>query len=185
MGCEVRRYPKLAAVLLATHLAYSSGVAQVNAPAPAGWRKINANDFFTFYLPPNMKHAEDVNGIDSFVQEYRADGIVIRFDYGWYSGTLSDLSRKKNFRGVNTRIGGRRARVGTYHDPKREGLKYFAGVHFPLGGVVKLTMWAECEGPAEQETAKKVFYSIRFPKDTPRPTTHSTGARISRSSSST
>ena len=59
-------------------------------------------------------------------------------------------------------------RITFYNPEARGGLKYVAGVHFTekIGKwEFKLTMWADCERPVEQDMAKKIFRSIRFPKD--------------------
>ena len=47
------------------------------------WQKIE-NDYFTFSLPSGFKKTE-ARGKDSFVEEYVAEGMLVRFDYGKYS----------------------------------------------------------------------------------------------------
>jgi len=50
------------------------------SPSEQTWRKIE-NKSFSFSVPSSFKKT-DQSGIDSFVEEYVADGIEVIFDYG-------------------------------------------------------------------------------------------------------
>jgi hypothetical protein len=131
---------------------------------PADWVPVDANGKFTFFIPPDMEEQE-IQGIDSFVGEYRSNRMRLRFDYGLYSDPLN-YSGESDYQELVTTIGGERAKVVAFvGGPSAPGFEYVAAVHFPdLGdGRARLTLWVESASPEEQEEAKKVFHTISFP----------------------
>src|SRR5215813_13967118 len=73
------------------------------------WKKIE-NGAFSFSAPSYFKKT-DKHGIDSFVEEYIADDIILTFYYGRYSNNMGDWPRETRF--ANARIDGKEARIGT------------------------------------------------------------------------
>lgn len=146
---------------------------KVTESVPQDWKRIDADGKFTFFVPPDME-AEAAQGIDSYVGEYRSNGIRLYFDYGWWSGNFCDArytEQKPQNADVTIQIGGQRARLVTFYEPNPKmdyEFPYIAVVCFADLGTEKpgqkitLTMWATCKGRAEQQTAKRIFQSIQF-----------------------
>lgn len=130
---------------------------------PSGWQRIDADGRFSFYLPPDMQPLE-TRGIDSLVQAFRGGGLHLLYDYGRFSDPL-DYGEKAEYKEETVKIGDKSARVVTYYDlDSAHEFKYVAAIHFPDVGAkqAKLTVFVNCKDPADQATAKRIFYSIRF-----------------------
>ena len=96
------------------------------------------------------------------------------FDYGWWSMDLCDArytAQKPQHVDVTTPIGGQRARLITFYEshPKMDReFPYVAVVCFSDLGLeepgqkIVLTIWANGKRRAEQQTAEKIFRSLRF-----------------------
>jgi hypothetical protein len=132
-------------------------------PGPR-WTSADAGPF-SLRLPPGYSKAE-VQGIDSFVGEYRAPGRTLHFDYGAYSSTLQEWrSAGAGFRSCRMEIDGRLAKIVTAQSEK-DG--YLAGVTWrelengDEGGALHLTMIATSADVAGQREALAVFRSVRF-----------------------
>lgn len=84
---------------------------------PRNWQKINAEGLFTFCLPPGMKKT-GMTGVESFLGEYLGGERRFLFIYEPYS-FLSYGSRRsdemKDYQETETKIGGRKAVIRTYH----------------------------------------------------------------------
>jgi hypothetical protein len=142
-------------------------------PVPQDWKHIDANGKFTFFVPPDMEE-EVVQGTDSYVGQYRSTNVRLYFDYGWWPGNLCDArytAQKPQHRDAATQIGGQPARLVTFYepDPKMDhAFPHIAVVCFAdlgtegPGQTITLTMWANGQGRAEQQTAAKIFRSIKF-----------------------
>src|ERR1044072_4378283 len=145
------------------------GMAQSEVAAPGGWKRIDANGHFSFYLPPEMKK-QDVQGIDSYVEVYSSETMKLNFDYGQYSNHL-DNEGEEDYQAEMIEIAGRKAKVVTFTIKNGEpGYSYYAGVYFSDAGTIErrfpkpeLTVGVSCKSRADQETAKKIFSTIRFP----------------------
>lgn len=61
------------------------------------WQHIE-NDYFSFWLPPAYEEEKGIM-VDSYGLNWRNDGRVIDFDYGWYSSKLDaeDLKQFSSF----------------------------------------------------------------------------------------
>jgi hypothetical protein len=126
---------------------------------PDGWKKIELKAF-SFYAPPDMKN-QNVRGIDSAVWEFRNRRMTVNLDYGMYSDDLEFHKDQPEYRTEWLRIDGKKAKVATL----RMSNNYIAAIYFPEvsdGGGTKLTFWASCVDSAMQESAKKIFLSIKF-----------------------
>lgn len=127
------------------------------------WQKIE-NDYFSFSLPPAFKKTE-ARGKDSFVEEYVAEGILVRFDYGKYSNRFGGWPPDTKFEALN--INGKTAKVGTTEQALQKGFSCATQVNIPLDGGLALTMFAACHSETELALARKVFESITFKQAKP------------------
>ena len=145
------------------------GMSQSEVAAPEGWQRIDAKGRFSFYIPPEMKK-QDVHGIDSYVEKYSSDTMRLGFDYGQYSNHL-DNEGEEDYQAEMIEIDGRNAKLVTFTIKNGEpGYSYYAGVYFSDVGATdrrfrkpELTGGVSCKSKADQETAKKIFSTIRFP----------------------
>ena len=129
-----------------------------------GWDRINANDKFIFYLPPNMPK-QDTHGIDSYVEEYQNKNMSISFDYGIYSDPLDGYSMEPEYKEIKEVISGREVKIVLFKATNFVSeYTYFAGVHFAAvkEDGSKLTMIVEFNDEKDHETAKIIFRSIYF-----------------------
>jgi hypothetical protein len=133
------------------------------ASIPDGWRRVEAGGRFVFSIPPDMQ-PQAVQGIDSYVGQYRSDGCELGFSYGRYADSLN-YEDKPEYTEERSEIGGKEAKVVTFYDPNRgDGRAAVAAVNFPdLGrGRTRLTMHLACRTRSERDTAKRVFQTISF-----------------------
>ena len=130
----------------------------VAAPSEQTWRKIE-NKSFTFSVPSFFKKT-DQSGIDSFVEEYVADGIELSFDYGIYSNDFGDWPKETKFESV--KVNGRSARIGTVMHEFHRGFPYSTQIHIKLDGSSSLSMFAACKSEKEVALARKIFETITF-----------------------
>jgi hypothetical protein len=148
-------------------------MSQSDAAAPEGWKRIDAQGRFSFYIPPEMKRI-DVHGIDSYVEKYSSDTMTLDFDYGQYSNPL-DNEGEEDYRSEVVEIDGRKARLVTLTlTGENLGYKYYAGLYFPDVDPLErrtpkpgLTVGVSSKSKADQERAKKIFSTIRFPPRQP------------------
>lgn len=125
---------------------------------PDGWQLIKAGDGFTFKAPPDLVQ-QQVQGIDSFVGEYVSPGMVLSFDFGWYSDPMD----RQGYERSDTTIDGRAAYIARNGDEM--------GVHFPTVDKssksetkVKLTMYVKLNG-ADPKAVETIFHTIDFPDE--------------------
>jgi hypothetical protein len=112
-----------------------------------------------------------VQGIDSYVGEYRNSECILHFDYGRYSENFSRAQKQPDYQQEAITIDGRAAVLLTATDlEQRDGLAFLAAVAFKdVGtgrsspGPTRLTMWADCATGEGQQTAVQIFQSIAFP----------------------
>ena len=127
------------------------------------WQKIE-NDYFTFSLPSGFKKTE-ARGKDSFVEEYVAEGMLVRFDYGKYSNRFGGWPPETKFEEL--KINGKTAKVGTTEQELKKGFSCATQVNIPLDGGLALTLFAACDSEKELATARKIFETIAFKQAKP------------------
>lgn len=152
----------IAGVLVASCLAV---VRSPKQDIPKGWVKIDLASF-SFYAPPDIRN-QKVRGIDSAVWQFRNRNMTLNLDYGMYSDNLESYKDESEYHAEWVRIDGKSAKVVTLRnstDASNKNRKYAAGVYFPevSGPTTKLTVWAECVDVATRDSAKNIFFSIRF-----------------------
>jgi hypothetical protein len=158
-------------VLLFIVLGAQSALSQTSPPD--GWRKIDAEGRFTFYLPPEMKQS-NVHGMENLYQQY-SDG-RLKFSLVFEpDGVLAYEEREsqfgKDYQEIKTAVDGRPAFLFIYRR-EAEGRRpqtYNADIY--VGDLpkaqVKLWMWAYSTSPDDIEIARRIFSSVEFTKDKP------------------
>src|SRR5215510_1700166 len=123
-----------------------------------GWKKIE-NSSFSFSVPTSFRKTE-AHGIDSFVEEYMAEGVKLSFDYGWYSNNFEDWPKDTKFEDL--KVNGKDARIGTVAHTFHKGFPYSTQIHIKLDGGMALSMFAACKSEEEVALARKIFMTISF-----------------------
>lgn len=164
------KYLILSAIVMTISGFVSITHAQPQNDVPDGWTKITVCRL-SFFTPPDMKDL-GTKGVDSCVARFANNDITLYLDYGRYGGPPrqgnSDLEFKEQF----VSIDGRNAQLVTYVDASHSnsGLKYNAGIYvvvkepeiesFPK--TISLMMSVLVERRKDQETAQRIFRTIRF-----------------------
>lgn len=92
------------------------------------WKTVE-NQSFSFSVPPSFKKTSAL-GVDSFVEEYSAEGIELSFDYGPYSNNFREWPKATKFEKVT--IDGKAARIGTVKREFRKGFPYNTQIHIKV-----------------------------------------------------
>jgi hypothetical protein len=141
---------------------------------PQDWRKINADGYFTFYLPSSMKQT-DMAGVESFMREYIDGERRFLFVYLPYSHLAYDARRSEemeDYHETKTEISGRKAVIRTYHTTDENAYysyqkgqtTYVAELHVGdwANGQVELFMSLEAKSSAAIETARQIFGTVEM-----------------------
>jgi hypothetical protein len=156
----------VSAVLIICSSACFSQQASSAASIPHGWKKINANGLFTFYLPQNAWDT-GFSGTEDFYKEYRIGKLRFMFVYHPASSLSYDRREQafsKGFQEQVVEIAGRKAYLFDYMQNERGRKRYYTDLYigdFP-NGEVKLWMEADSWRPADLEIAKKIFRTVEF-----------------------
>ncbi len=163
--------PTLFLLVMTLTVCCSSSLGQQSAPnvdVPKGWKKVDAEGLFTFYLPPGAWDT-GFRGTDDFYREWRIGRVRFMFVYEPMS-VLSYDSRGKVFgRGFKesvVEVGGRKAYLFDYSLLERGRTRYYTDLYvgdLPKGQV-KLWMQADSARPADLEMARKIFGTVEFLK---------------------
>jgi hypothetical protein len=128
------------------------------------WKKVELKHF-SFYIPPRMKLSQS-KGIDSAVWRYTGNNLKLTIDLGLYSGKPSVYEEEIGYREEIIKINGKIAIMCFFQlrEPVESGYPYVAAVYFEDidSKDYKLSFFASCASPIEQETARKIFSSIVF-----------------------
>lgn len=111
-----------------------------------------------------------VTGTDSSLWRYVNEKMTLDIAYGLYPDDLSSYSNQPEYQKTSYEINGLKAEMCTFrvgqelstHFTGRN--KYIAAVYFPdlkKAFGTKLSILATCEGPGEQEIAKRIFSSLK------------------------
>ena len=135
---------------------------------PSGWRKIDADGKFSFYLPPDMR---DIGrgSIENFHREYTNGRIHLSFDYHPFFHRAYEnraIAFGKDFQEIELQVDGKKAFVFVYQtkDWKNRRLhmaEFFVG-DLPNDEVI-LAMTADSRSRQAIETAKTIFRTVKLP----------------------
>jgi hypothetical protein len=135
---------------------------------PRDWILVQV-DHIQFSVPADLKQ-QNVVGRDSDFWHFRNDRIWLDIERGIHA-EVSDIYRKNtDYVERSTRINGKVARLYSFRlddstlSRMGENLVFVVAVTFENLDKPKnrLTLWAYCKGPGEQELAKKIFSSVKF-----------------------
>jgi|SRR5688572_6914358 len=135
---------------------------------PAGWRKIDADGKFSFYLPPDMRDL-DRGSLENYHDEYTNGRVHVSFDYK-PSFRLSYERRAiafgKGFEEIEFQIDGKKAFMFVYEAKDwRNKRIYMAQLNvgdLPNGECI-IWMIADSRSRQGMDIAKKIFRTVRLP----------------------
>ncbi|HKG58995.1 MAG TPA: hypothetical protein VKB05_04380 [Pyrinomonadaceae bacterium] len=132
-----------------------------------GWKKIDADGKFSFYLPPDMRDT-GVRGIENYHKEYTNGKVHVSFDYDPYEILAYPVrpgSLGKNFQEISLEVDGRKAFMFLYETTDMRKRPYYTA-DLSIGdlpnGDVKLRMRISCWRPSRLKIAETIFRSIKF-----------------------
>ena len=147
---------------------------------PSDWVEVTADSEFSLWAPPGTTY-QPIQGIDSFVGEFRAANFTITFDLGRYNLSPDDLWRSRRYR--PTRICADEfagtialSRVPGGDDEEEHSDKYdihllvvtgeqqmpnSEGITFS-GGPDSLHMWSWIADDAEAALLTRIYRTVRF-----------------------
>jgi len=134
---------------------------------PSGWRKIEPNDKFSFYLPPDMRDT-GVRGIENLHHEYTNGRMHLSFDYE-PMGILAYSNRArafgKNYQETELLVDGRKSFLFVYQSVDRKNRPTFNADLYvgdlPNGQSV-LHMWMSSRSAQYVERATTIFQTIKL-----------------------
>jgi hypothetical protein len=162
----------VAAGLLVTSVAHAADA--VDRLITQRWERHDAAGVFSVLLPDTMAQLPD-RSEDSFIEAFADDVQRLWFDYGMYSGDLTQYAHEAEFTERAAVIDGASATIVTFvqQHPRWPGMPYCAAVHVPDAGPgmfdgdstpSALTMLMCGTEPRVRLTAEAVFESIDFPE---------------------
>jgi hypothetical protein len=77
---------------------------------PKSWIEVSADGWFSLKAPDGTTFSRG-QGIDSFIGRFTVRDNVLRFDYGWYSPTISDYANRPYASSVKLKVDGKDALV--------------------------------------------------------------------------
>jgi hypothetical protein len=135
---------------------------------PSGWRKVDANGKFNFYLPPSMWDT-GASGIEEFHKEFTNGRIHLSFDYepmGILAYSKRTVAFGKNFEETELQVDGKKSYLFVYQGLDRKKRRTY-NADFYVGDLPNghsiLHMWVTTWSPKNVETAKQIFQTIDFP----------------------
>jgi hypothetical protein len=148
-------------------------VAAVNLPdvqtsAPAGWRKIDADGKFTFYLPPDMRDTGR-SSLENFHREYTNGRMQVRFDYDpfqhlAYSNRATTFG--SGFQEIELEVDGKKSFLFIHQGSDRKKRRTH-NAELYVGDLpnsdVTMYMGVTSRSERDIETAKTIFRTIKFP----------------------
>jgi hypothetical protein len=131
-------------------------------PIPDGWKRIDAEGYFSFYLPPSMQLRSTARCEEcAWGSSYGDHPIRLYAEYTSWNEEYAEqyLTKQPDYQKQITEIGGKRAKVQSWRNQDSAGgFAYTAEVRF-YGGNGKLVarLSASCKAQSDVNTAKQIF----------------------------
>lgn len=123
---------------------------------PSDWAMLDQGDF-TLYAPAGWTHTSE-QGIDSAVGNFSGDGIILRYDYGNYSGFL-DNGTEDAYDVTEETINGFEAKIAT---PKTTGEGRTVLFFENIRETARFSMSADDLNTEQEALALQIFHTIQF-----------------------
>ena len=164
-GCAGRTLAPLTILgLLVAEVIVGGCAPATSTPPPASWTPVKGSRF-VFYVPPDMKRlAVKPDEGDSEPGACQSNRIALRYEYGLWPDPLTEIDKPDLHRAMEF-IDGRYARIVWFHNPRSgHPFDHAIAVHFPTTSEPgnKLTLFVTCQDPADYETVRLIFRTVRF-----------------------
>lgn len=148
-------------------LVFWTSIAVAQDPAPPGWRKIDVEGKFSFYLPANMRDTGR-ESLENLHREYTNGRVYLSFDYKapFHRAYENRVRLGKNFQETELQVDGKKSFVFVYESRDRKNRRmYFAELNvgeLPNGEAV-VWMIVSSSSPQAIQIAKTIFRTLKFP----------------------
>src|SRR2546430_7927701 len=129
---------------------------------PPGWQRIDAQGYFSFYLPPSMQLRSTERCEEcTWGSTYADDRIRLYAEYTSWNEEYTEqyLTKQPDYQKQIIEIGGKKAKVQSWRNQdSRDGFAYTAEVRFYGGkGELVARLSASCKAQSDVDTAKQIF----------------------------
>ncbi|MEN3326504.1 MAG: hypothetical protein V7638_1311 [Acidobacteriota bacterium] len=133
---------------------------------PAGWRKLDVEGKFSFYLPPNMRYI--ARGMENLHGEYTNGRMQVSFDYdAFFRRSYENRALAgKDFQETELQVDGKKAYLFAYQSNDYKNRRWYsAEIHIGDLPNCKVILWitVSSRSPRVIEIAKKIFRTLRLP----------------------
>ena len=146
----------------------NNNLPDVQTSVPSGWRKIDADGKFSFYLPPDMRDTGR-GSIENFHREYTNGRMYLSFDYDpnfYRSYENRFLNLGKDLEEIQLQVDGKKAFIFVYQTKDRKERRTHIA-EFWIGDIpnheVIMSMSVSSRNPQAMETAKTIFRTVKLP----------------------
>jgi len=131
-------------------------------PIPNGWQRIDAEGYFSFYLPPAMQLRSTERCEEcAWGSTYADDRIRLYAEYTSWNEEYAEqyLTKQPEYQKQVAEIGGKKAKVQSWRtEDSPEGFAYAAEVRFyGANGKLVARLSASCKAQSDVDTAKQIF----------------------------
>lgn len=151
------RSPCQDTVHLYAKMNYDYDMMEQYTSSPPEWKTINADDKFSFRIPPQLQKKHIMS--DSYVGKYESGDYTVQYDYGYgvsYGDDVKELSRR------STLIGCKKAIVKTQErEHPEDQYKYVVSVEFKMEPAFSFLI--SYKDPSKLNIALIIANSITFP----------------------
>lgn len=163
----MRKLIFLSGLVIVTACFINAAVAQISIPN--GWRKIDAEGHFTFYLPESMKLRSEVRCVEcAWGSTFSDDRIRLYAEYTSWNEEYAPqyLAKQKEYGTELTEIDGKKAKIQSWRsEDSPKGFRYIAEVRFyEVDGKLIARMSSSCKEGRDVEIVKQIFRTVDFPK---------------------
>lgn len=145
----------------------NNNLPDVQASVPSGWRKIDADGKFSFYLPPDMRDTGR-GSIENFHREYTNGRMYLSFDYDpnfYRSYENRFLNLGKDLEEIQLQVDGKNAFIFVYQTndwkKRRTHIAEFWVGDIPNHEVI-MWMSVSSRNPQAMKTAKTIFRTVKL-----------------------
>jgi len=153
--------------ILVSILWTSTSTAVAQDAMPAGWRKIDVEGKFSFYMPANMRYTG--RGMENLHGEYTNGRVQVSFDYeAFFCRSYENRARTfgKDFEEIESQLDGKKTFLFVYQSRDWKNRRWY-NAEFHVGDLpnCKVILWmtVSSRSPRVIETAKTIFRTIKFP----------------------
>ncbi len=153
--------------LLVCRVAASGQISAPNLIVPKGWKKVEANGLFSFYLPPGARQT-DFTGVDSFYREWRIG--KMRFMFVHQPNDVPSYEDRQKIFGEGfqekvVEVDGRKAYLFAYVQAQNGRKRYYVDLYVGDLPNAQVMLWLQADSYrlADLGVANKVFRTVEFP----------------------